>query len=70
MSALDSTDKYLNSLIRLSFETCLPPTFFQVASVALYSGLASSEHLWNTFVATSGPCTATAIVWQSRRSLC
>ena len=47
VSATPRTDMFLDSLIRLSFETCLAPSFFSVLSAILYAVFVNTDYLWN-----------------------
>ena len=42
-----STDHFIDSLIRLSFETCFAPAFFSVLSASLYASFYNKGDLWN-----------------------
>lgn len=46
-SFLDSTDHFIDSLVRLSFETCFAPAFFSVLAACLYASLYNRGDLWN-----------------------
>ena len=46
-SSLDSTDHFIDSLVRLSFETCFAPAFFSVLAACLYASLYNRGDLWN-----------------------
>lgn len=52
VSAIPRTDMFLDSLIRLSFETCLAPSFFSVLSAILYAVFVNTDYLWNVGAAS------------------